>query len=76
MTKEEIKANELIERFEKPIQSVLFGEVTMAAELCAIIFVDEIIKEVILFKQYSMGGGLAMEQLDFWQSVKQILESK
>lgn len=49
MTKEEIKANELIEMF-----SIVGWGKGWGKEM-AIICVDDIIKEVILFKQYSMG---------------------
>lgn len=78
MTKEEQKADELIEMFKINIALANSGLTTFnpTAIECAIKCVDEIIKEVIIFKQHSMGGGLASEQLYFWQSVKQHILNK
>ncbi len=74
MTKEEIKANELTERFmrvETPYEDSICGINPSMAKLCAIICVDEILKleppELSYLEPFSKS---------FWQSVKEILEKK
>jgi hypothetical protein len=70
MTKEEIKANELIERYLYDAYSICQDK--KAIEF-AIICVDEIIKEHEINSHIE---GFRNFNVEFWQSVKQILESK
>lgn len=75
MTKEEIKANELIERFKPHVNDDWFS-VEENAIICAIICVDELINA---FEEFSIQehGAIHIDYgHGFWQSVKQILESK
>lgn len=82
MTKEEIKADELIKRFY-PHADCNFHDTKSSRELdanqtasaieCAIICVDEIIKTLEGMKLVFSDRKIVLKE---WQSVKQILESK
>lgn len=82
MTKEEIKANELIESFIAHVNEDWFS-IEQNAIICAIICVDEILKSrptapIVKNSEdyYLTYFELVTKNKDFWQSVKQILESK
>ena len=72
MTLEEIKAKELIEKFSKIKMSPSIARQKERVKQCAIICVDEMIKEHAF--KYPIKWNI--DRISFWTKVKEILTTK
>lgn len=73
MTKEESKAEELIEKFSRPLNLLNTSEnrsVEGYAKDCAIIAVEEILNNIEATKLYHKDSKALLFNLKFWQKVK------
>lgn len=66
----ELKAKELIEKFRNELSGALYSPHNdVSAKQCALICVDEIIKEIPVYPAEQK-----YEKIEFWQSVKSAIE--
>lgn len=84
---EKEKAKELVEKFKKFSHAEIIDtgnfdsyEINIETELknakhCAIICVDEILKNNISMQKYLIGGGVTMENTNYWEQVKTEIEA-